>query len=129
MNYVLRQSDRIDAGYLNAIELGAPDPAVLVIDPRDPSARAILETSVSPEEIDSILAGAKATGAEPILTWGIPRDLAVALVGMEFPEVAATVEAEDGPEGYLAVVVAEGSASAIWRPSIESRGVGSVPVA
>jgi hypothetical protein len=114
--YVLNGRPRIEASYRNAIALGASDPAVLMLDLRDPSARSIVETVRSPEEIDAILARAIAIGAEPIASWGMPRELVVAQLRVEFPEVAETIESGGGGAGYWAAIVAEGSATAVAMP-------------
>jgi hypothetical protein len=116
--YIVNGRARIETSYLKAIGLGASDPAVLLLDLRDPSARSIVETVKSPEEIAAILAQAAAIGGEPIASWGMPRGLVVAQLRVDFPKVAETIEVGGGGPGYWAAIVAEGSATAVAMPPI-----------
>jgi hypothetical protein len=116
--YFLNGRERIEASYRKAVALGASDPAVLLLDLRDLSARSIVETVRSAEEIAAIVIQAEAIGADPLASWGMPRELVVAHLRVEFPQVAETIEAGGGGEGYWAAIVAVGSATAVAMPPI-----------
>jgi hypothetical protein len=85
-------------------------------------ARAIAEPTTSSEMIDARIASADEIGATPFATWGMPRRLIVAEIADAFPAVAMTVASQVPLEGFWAVVVAEGSASAVvMLPAAETR--------
>jgi 3-oxoacyl-[acyl-carrier-protein] synthase III len=111
--HIANNRERIEASYLKALDLGADDPAVLLLDLRDESARSILETAGAESTIDAVIAAAKSIGATPFSTWPMPRPLVTASIAEAFPDVAAVIAGDVGFGGFWADVVAEGSASAV----------------
>ena len=118
--HITNNRERIEASYLKALDLGAADPAVLLLDLQDESARSILETAGAEATIDAVIAAAKSIGATPFSTWPMPRPLVTASIAEAFPDVAAVIAGDVDFGGFWAVVVAEGSASAVMmeRPAL-----------
>src|SRR4051812_32040894 len=96
--YLQTHRSQITASFLKAHRHGAGDPAVLLLDLADASARAILETTGRDDDIAAHSSVCRRRGFAPTITWGVPRTLAVALIAGAFPEVAqyVAVALDDG---------------------------------
>lgn len=112
--------DRIVKNYIEAREMGAEDAAVLLLDPEDDAARAIALCS-SGEDVAGRIAAHRAAGrrlgGRALLTWGVPRTLAVNLLE-EFPDIVRMLSVPLDGGDYWVVVVADGSASVGIMPAI-----------
>ena len=116
--YLEGHRPQIANSYRTARRLGEDDLAVFVLDPSDPSARAILETSGEGEEVDAHLAEGRRRGVRTSITCGISRTLMVDLLAEPFPEIAASVAVPLDEGSFWVVVVTEGSASAVVLPPV-----------
>jgi hypothetical protein len=109
----------IEANYLRALGRDAStEQAVLLLDLLDETARSIAETIASPRTIALMHQAAEREKVRPVVAWGLPASQVIGLIAAEFPEVAATIASPSGPEGYWAVIVFEGSASAAAMPPV-----------
>jgi hypothetical protein len=112
-----RDIEKVEMSYVRAVELGAAEPAVLLLDATDGHAREILDTIDQPERMTAHAAKASPE-LTPLATWGIPGQLAQSLLALSFPETAAEFEALDPGEGYRVAVIADGGASVFVMPPI-----------
>src|SRR5690242_9800107 len=112
----------IGASHLKALLGGATDPAVLLLDLQDESAQAIVETTGRGDEVTAQIAEARRHGCSAVVTWGIPRTLAVALLVDLFPAVADKLSIPFAEGAYWVAIVAGGSASAAMIPRADRDG-------
>lgn len=114
---LLGSIEKVEMRWVYARSMGAEHPAVLVIDPEDPHGRAILATSGQETQIQSVVDDATRRGMAPVMTWGLPKELAQALVRAAFGGTDSIVDADTG-DGYYAIVVAAGGASVYLMPPV-----------
>src|SRR4051794_14859990 len=81
----------IESKYREAIQNGGTDVAVLLLDVRDEAARAIAETSGQGDEIAARVADGRRRGCPILMTWGVPRTLAIRLLSPRYSDVAGIV--------------------------------------
>jgi len=112
-NLLSRRREGVEMAYLQALARYATAAAVLVLDLRDPDARAIAEAAGHREQIAKHVAEAP-VGRMPVMTRGLPRRLARDLVDARFPGVGAMIDSVDPRDGFPAVVV--GLATAAVTP-------------
>ncbi len=102
----------VERNYIEAVELGATEPVVLLLDGRDAHARAVAEAIAEGygqgDQIDTYVAAAVDGGVVPALIWGVPRDLACDLLSGVVPEVGEELASAPSGTGYLAIVIAAG---------------------
>jgi hypothetical protein len=120
--YLGAHRGRIADSYLGALCRGSAEPAVLLLDLEDESARAIAEGAVGGATIEAYLAEGRRLGRSSSVTWSMPRAFAVALLAGGFHVIAEQVAIPDEDGCYWVVVVARGSASAILMPPIAEAG-------
>jgi hypothetical protein len=116
-----RDVEKVEMSFVRAVERGASEPAVFLLDPNDEHAREILDTTGRSEMVAAHAAKASPE-VTPLITWGIPRQLACSLLAMSFPETAAEFEAIDTGECYLVAVVADGGVSVFLRTPVPGYG-------
>jgi hypothetical protein len=121
--YLETYRDQVIASYRKARQMGADDPAVLLLDPEDDTARAIAEESGQAAAIDEQREAGKQNGMRLTLTWGIPRALAAEYVAdhlSELAEILAVASTDD--RRFPVVIVAGGSASLLYavKPDVAS---------
>jgi hypothetical protein len=120
MLYIQTAGPIIEANYLRALDRDAStEPAVLLLDLLDETARSIAETIGSPRTIALLHQAAERENVRPVVAWGLPASQVRGLIAAEFPEVAAILAIPSDPVGYWVVIVSEGSASAVVMPPVE----------
>jgi hypothetical protein len=112
--------DLILSDLWEATAMGAEAPAVLLLDPLDPAARAIAEESGRGDEVAAALDLAHRTDTTLVLTWGMPLALIRTLVAAAFPEAPAAIDRAAATGRCLAIVIAAGRLSVHVLPLISN---------
>jgi hypothetical protein len=110
---------QIENSYQKALREGDREPVVLLFDSRDETAMEILQTSGNGDELARQAREGRRLGGFLVFTVGVERTLAVEILQDFFDEVAKFVAIPAGDSGsYTLVIIAQGSASAVFMPPI-----------
>lgn len=108
-NQILVQQsfERIEVAAMQAMKQGLEAPTVLVLDPLDDVARAIIAESDRESEIEIQIAEYRQRGVRASIIWFLPGRLAAALLRPSHPQAADEILPLPDPRAYFIVAVAQ----------------------
>jgi len=111
--------ERIEMAFRRAVQGGADDPVVLLLDLSDPRARAVASAHEDQVRVREMTGKAPDPGGRPVLMlWGVPRRWALQAGATRFRGLDELIGRLEPGDGYLLVVIAGGGMSGFAMPPV-----------
>ncbi len=111
--------EKVEMAYLRALNRGAGDPVVLLLDLGDPWARAVASAHNDQAQVREMTGKAPDPGGRPVLMfWGVPRRRALEAGATRLRGLDELICRLEPGDGYLLVVIAGGGMSGFAMPPV-----------
>ncbi len=118
LSLIRKLTEKIEMGFVRAVEQKAVAPVVLVLNLRDPRGRSMAEQFGQVERITDMIADSADRVEDPTVVAGIPLQVARSVIGDLVPDLEELVDSLSDGDGYIVVVVAYGGALARAMPPL-----------